>query len=73
MPPKQADPGPDVRFVIPPIEPPKPWYRKRWVQVGLVGGVVAVIAGSIVLSNSLGAEMRGGVTWEGGVGEATNK
>jgi hypothetical protein len=62
LPPKKdVVPDPGDGIVIPPFtepEPPKQWYEKRWVQVGIAGGVIALIAGSIALSNSLGADTR---------------
>jgi len=65
MPPKKVvvpDPG---GFVIPPIETPKPWWKKRWVQVSIVGGAIALIAGSVALSNAIGASERNGAIFEG--------
>jgi hypothetical protein len=41
-----------------PVDGEKPWYRKRWVQVSIVAGVIGVIAGSIAISNAAGASHR---------------
>jgi hypothetical protein len=62
IPKKKVDikPGPFDGGIGPidPVEPPKPWYRKRWVQVTIVAGVIGVIAGSIAISNAAGAADR---------------
>lgn len=59
LPPKPIDDNTDI-FHPPPVphETPKPWYRKRWVQVSIVAGVIGVIASSIAISNASGAPER---------------
>ncbi|MEZ4360419.1 MAG: hypothetical protein R3B48_09575 [Kofleriaceae bacterium] len=37
-------------FVVPP--PPKAWYRRRWVQVSIVTGALAVVTAAIVISTN---------------------
>ena len=64
--PDPVDPGPGP-FIPPITEPPKEWYQKRWVQVGLVGGAVALVAGFFLARNAIGAETRG--LGEGGLEE----
>jgi hypothetical protein len=58
--PPRPDPVDDGGPPIPvgPREPRKEWYQKRWVQAGLVGGAIAVIAGIVVLQDVLGASDR---------------
>jgi hypothetical protein len=59
IPPKPVvDDTPDGPTFTGPVDKPKPWYRKRWVQVSIVAGVIGVIAGSIAIANASGADLR---------------
>jgi hypothetical protein len=40
---------PPPPHVLPPI-PPKPWYRKRWVQLAIGSGVVASVVTTLVIA-----------------------
>ena len=58
VPPRKIDLRPkDIgkKYEIPP--PPKPWYRKRWVQVVIGSGLLGTIAAGIAISRS-GADSR---------------
>ena len=49
-PPRKLELGPPF-FVTPMPPPDRAWWDKRWVQVGFVGGALAVIATALIVSN----------------------
>ena len=49
-PPTKTEFGPP--FFVSPLPPPdRAWWDKRWVQLGFVGGVVAVVTTALIVSN----------------------
>jgi len=64
-----------ARVVEPPVrrplvsrraDPPQPWWRERWARAGMVGGVVAVVAGvaAVIAISDPGRTTLGGVVVE---------
>jgi len=43
---KELPPPPQKQIVIPPE--PERWYQKRWLQGTVIGGIIAIVGGSIV-------------------------
>jgi hypothetical protein len=58
-----APPSPEELRPAPPVivrpAPERLWYQKRWVQVSLVSGALAVIATAVVIATSDGADSVG--------------
>jgi hypothetical protein len=50
-PPKVVEAAVPRPLPVIPAETEPPWYRRRWVQVSIVAGVAAIVAGAIVLAN----------------------